>query len=211
MSVVIIMGLACLFIIFLVLRLNPGEKKEAKQGQPQKATSTQEVVYKIPRDRLLRLLGWENSPRKHFIGEYSLKVDILKGYRHIPIVGTFYREDVTLLDIGWFNGYAAIEPNNPYDSSAIAIYRDDHKQIGYLPKGNLQMFKYIKAQGGKVHAYGVLAYDCWSDSWYGYAIIEDDCSLVKCRNAKFEQKNITFYEPAVDITEYLNNMQQNKA
>jgi hypothetical protein len=56
-----------------------------------------------------------------------------------------------------------------------------------------------------------LAYDCWSDSWYGYAIIEDDCSLVEYRNAKFEQKNITFYEPAVDITEYLNNMQQNKA
>ncbi len=210
------MGFLFLIIVFAgltvgaILLLNMG--KEQKE-QPVQVTSYQRdddsSIYKIPRNRLLNLLGWAEAPQRYFIGEHSITFDVLKGYTYKDIVGTFYRPDVTLFDVGWFNGYAAIEPSNSYDGFAVAIYRDDHKQIGYIPKGNVALFNYIRAQGGYVHAYGALAYDCWSNRWYGLVAIEDDASMVEVRNAPIREANITFYEPTIDITKFLNEKQDN--
>lgn len=184
-------------------------KKDDESSSPQVSQTyrPKEYVYKIPRDRLLKLLGWEESPRRYFIAEKSIDLDVLKGYTHRPIVGTFYRPDITIFDTGWFNGYAKIEPDNQYDHFAVAIYRDDHKHLGYIPKDDLGMFHYIHDKGGYVHAYGVLSYDCWNDKWFGLVAIENDAPQIMYRNALFENKNITFYEPAVNITEFLNEKQ----
>ena len=216
MGIVILVGIFC-FGWFLIKMVggnsdgaNPPTTRQYQESLKRKESSSQEhrnVVYKIPRDRLLKLLGWADTPRKYFVGENSIELDVLKGYTYKPIVGTFYRPDVTIFDVGWFNGYAVVEPTNYYDEFAVAIYRDDHKQLGYIPKGDITTFHYIHDQGGYVHAYGALAYDCWSDKWYGFVAIENDASKILHRNLLFENQNITFYEPAINITEFLNEKQ----
>ena len=44
-------------------------------------------------------------------------------------------------DIGGFLGYVCSEPNNPYDKNAIAIYRNDNKLLGYIPKDETADFR----------------------------------------------------------------------
>lgn len=201
MGFIILIVIGCMVVV-LFKTMNGSDNKRGDYSN-----ECGDVVYKIPRNRLLKLLGWTDAPRRYFIGEHSIQLDVLKGYTYKPIVGTFYREDVTIFDVGWFNGYAVVEPTNQHDEFAVAIYRDDHKQLGYIPKGDSAMFNYIRSQGGYVHAYGALAYDCWSDRWYGFVAIEADAQAVKYRNAFFENKNITFYEPTINITEFLNEKQ----
>lgn len=55
------------------------------------------------------------------------------------IAGVQYRNDVQ--DIGGFLGYVCSEPNNPHDKNAIAIYRNDGKLIGYIPKDETKDFR----------------------------------------------------------------------
>lgn len=44
-------------------------------------------------------------------------------------------------DIGGFIGYIAPEPNNAYDKNAIAVYRNDGKQVGYIPRDDIASLK----------------------------------------------------------------------
>lgn len=44
-------------------------------------------------------------------------------------------------DVGGFLGYAAPEPDNEYDTNAVAIYRNDGKLLGYIPKKDNREFK----------------------------------------------------------------------
>lgn len=44
-------------------------------------------------------------------------------------------------DIGGFLGYIRSEPDNPRDKNALAIYRNDNKLIGYLPKSETNTFR----------------------------------------------------------------------
>lgn len=48
------------------------------------------------------------------------------------IAGVQYRCDHQ--DVGGFLGYIKHEPTNPHDPNAIAIYRNDGKHLGYIPK-----------------------------------------------------------------------------
>lgn len=50
------------------------------------------------------------------------------------VAGAMHR--CTDSDIGGFLGYIDPEPNNDYDKNAIAIYRNDGKHLGYIPKGD---------------------------------------------------------------------------
>ena len=50
-------------------------------------------------------------------------------------------------DIRAFLGYIEAEPNNPYDKNAIAIYRNDGKQLGYVPREDTLQVK--RAMGGE--------------------------------------------------------------
>lgn len=44
-------------------------------------------------------------------------------------------------DIGGFLGYIYSEPNNQYDKNAVAVYRNDNKKLGYLPKDEIKSFR----------------------------------------------------------------------
>lgn len=44
-------------------------------------------------------------------------------------------------DIGGFMGYIAPDPNNKYDKKAIAIYRNDGKHLGFIPKDDIARLK----------------------------------------------------------------------
>ncbi len=44
-------------------------------------------------------------------------------------------------DIGGFLGYVAPDINNAYDKNACAIYRNDNKLLGYIPKEELQDYR----------------------------------------------------------------------
>ena len=55
------------------------------------------------------------------------------------IAGAQYRN--TIQDVGGFLGYVRSEPTNPYDKNAIAIYRNDNKQVGYIPKDETKDFR----------------------------------------------------------------------
>lgn len=44
-------------------------------------------------------------------------------------------------DIGGFLGYVCSEPNNQYDKNAAAVYRNDNKLLGYLPKDEIKSFR----------------------------------------------------------------------
>ena len=52
----------------------------------------------------------------------------------IILKGTsFYQENIKKLDT-WSLGYLQLEPTNPYDAEACAVYVEDNI-VGYLPKG----------------------------------------------------------------------------
>lgn len=44
-------------------------------------------------------------------------------------------------DVGGFLGYVAPEENNPYDKNACAVYRNDGKLVGYIPKDELTEYR----------------------------------------------------------------------
>ena len=58
---------------------------------------------------------------------------------YTKIAGAHYRNDAK--DIGGFLGYVKPEPTNPYDKNAIAIYRNDGKLLGYIPKEETNDFR----------------------------------------------------------------------
>ena len=68
----------------------------------------------------------------------SVKVSTSPDYL-CKIAGVQYRNDAQ--DIGGFLGYVCSEPTNPHDKNAIAIYRNNGKHIGYIPKDEIKDFR----------------------------------------------------------------------
>ena len=72
--------------------------------------------------------------------ELSINVKVSSGPEYYTkIAGAQYRNDAQ--DIGGFLGYVCSEPNNQYDKNAIAIYRNDGKLLGYIPKDETDDFR----------------------------------------------------------------------
>lgn len=72
--------------------------------------------------------------------EITVSVKVSTGPDYLcKIAGVQYRNDAQ--DIGGFLGYVCSEPNNPHDKNAIAIYRNDGKLIGYIPKDEIKDFR----------------------------------------------------------------------
>lgn len=70
----------------------------------------------------------------------SVSVEVSTGPDYFcKIAGVQYRNDVQ--DIGGFLGYIRSEPDNPHDKNAIAIYRNDNKLVGYIPKDEIKNFR----------------------------------------------------------------------
>lgn len=78
----------------------------------------------------------KKTPKKEM--KISVKVSTSPDY-FCKIAGVQYRNDVQ--DIGGFLGYVCSEPANPHDKNAIAIYRNDGKLIGYIPKDEIKDFR----------------------------------------------------------------------
>lgn len=68
----------------------------------------------------------------------SVKVSTSPDY-FCKIAGVQYRNGTQ--DVGGFLGYVRSEPTNPHDKKAIAIYRNDGKHIGYIPKDEIKDFR----------------------------------------------------------------------
>lgn len=64
-------------------------------------------------------------------------------------------------DVGGFYGTVEPQPDNPHDPGALAIYRDDGKQLGYIPAADLQRFKkrFGSIDGGRLFLIGFIAVD----------------------------------------------------
>lgn len=102
----------------------------------------------------------KQTPKKEI--SVSVKVSTSPDYL-CKIAGVQYRNNAQ--DIGGFLGYVCFEPTNPYDKNAVAIYRNDGKHVGYIPKDETKDFRewsgkdnlpcvgYIKA-GDEVALYG---------------------------------------------------------
>lgn len=68
----------------------------------------------------------------------SVKVSTSPDY-FCEIAGVQYRNGIQ--DVGGFLGYVCSEPTDPHDKNAIAIYRNDGKHIGYIPKDEIKDFR----------------------------------------------------------------------
>lgn len=78
----------------------------------------------------------KKTPKKEM--KISVNVSTSPDY-FCKIAGVQYKNDVQ--DIGGFLGYVCSEPANPHDKNAIAIYRNDGKLIGYIPKDEIKDFR----------------------------------------------------------------------
>ncbi|MBQ8793841.1 MAG: HIRAN domain-containing protein [Clostridia bacterium] len=78
----------------------------------------------------------KQTPKKEIT--VSVKVSTSPDYL-CKIAGVQYRNDAQ--DIGGFLGYVCSEPTNPHDKNAIAIYRNDGKHVGYIPKDETKDFR----------------------------------------------------------------------
>lgn len=88
--------------------------------------------------KLIKKKPAKNNTEKPAPLEISIKVSTTPEYL-CKIAGVQYRNDVQ--DIGGFLGHVCSEPTNPHDKNAIAIYRNDGKLIGYIPKDEIKDFR----------------------------------------------------------------------
>lgn len=129
--------------------------------------------------------------QEYFCGIKCIGCSKRKGYTTREIKGMGYR-DLSLHDIGRFEGYAEAEVGNKYDPYAIAIYREDYTHVGYLPAGDFELHDYITDQGGYVHCIGYIA--CYNNGvFYGEVSVESDKDLVRVRNKLYDTEKFYVY------------------
>lgn len=212
MALIILIVIVC--VVWFLIKILQGVESE-----PQPSSTSQQNVIRQPvkravvansgisRNEFLRRKGWEDTPRKYFIAYKPFPIDILSGYTTFPFIGTQYRDNITIEDVGWFNGFAFCEVTNQYDNKAIAIYREDGKLLGYIPKGELDLFFNIFRQGCIVHAYGALSYNPEADKWLGVVAILTNKEALEGEECRFDNPNITFYETTDNLLEYIKKTQ----
>ncbi|MDR1938170.1 MAG: HIRAN domain-containing protein [Tannerellaceae bacterium] len=91
------------------------------------------------------------------------------GYKRFSIKGISHY-GIKDSDLGYFSGYAEAETNNEYDQYAVAIYRNDGKQLGHAPANYMTLHESILDKGGKVPAWGVIEKS--NEGYYGDVYIE---------------------------------------
>lgn len=145
----------------------------------------------IPRDQYLDPPYPVQQKQAYYVGKKLIGLSPRKGYSRGWLVGMSYR-GLLLTDIGKFEGYAEAQPNNPHDPHAIAIYREDHTHVGYLMRGQQEVWEHIRQQGGYVHVYGyiackgILAQDEKPVGWYAEVCVEVDPLQVVKRNDPYK-------------------------
>lgn len=141
------------------------------------------------------------------------------------IAGVQYHNGVQ--DIGGFLGYVRSEPDNPYDKNAVAIYRNDNKMMGHLPKSetgdfrawsrkeNLPCVGYIK-DGDEVPLFGkvkiidtdneetnliVIKYVRWLVSTFGIKFIPVGFDVDTDKDLRTKQDWLSFLDEYIESKE----------
>ena len=76
-------------------------------------------------------------------------------------------------DIGGFLGYVETEPDNPYDKNAIAIYRNDGKKLGHIPREDITKVKRAMS-GENLPCIGFILDGDVVDYWGRVTIVKGD-------------------------------------
>lgn len=53
-------------------------------------------------------------------------------------------------DLGDYEGEVRCDYDNEYDDYALAVYTDEGKHVGFIPRGNVSLFERIDRAGGSV-------------------------------------------------------------
>lgn len=72
----------------------------------------------------------------------------------IPIKGINFC-DIDDSMVGDFEGYIRIQKSNRHDPYAIGVYKG-RRRIGYLPRGNKELYQRLLEEGGKADAEGYI-------------------------------------------------------
>lgn len=81
----------------------------------------------------------EAKRQKAFVSNIKITAGDADGTYYCKIAGVQYRNSKQ--DIGGFVGYVRSEPDNSHDKNAIAVYRNDNKLLGYIPKDEQKSFR----------------------------------------------------------------------
>lgn len=116
--------------------------------------------------------------------------------------------------IGKFEGYASTDEHNEHDPYAVAIYREDHIHLGFLPKGSVKMHDYIEEQGGVVHCYGYVAcrgVDADTEEpsgFYAAVCVENDWVEVAERNKEYNTTDKYYIYEEGELKAFLEDRQR---
>jgi hypothetical protein len=84
------------------------------------------------------------------------------------IHGMHFQKNLNSDDAGAFIGYVTVE-NNPHDKYAVAVYNNQNKKLGYVPKGNQRLNESLRQwHDGKVFAWGGLTWEDYFKDWSKY-------------------------------------------
>ena len=111
---------------------------------------------------------YESAPKKgsrsfrtHQTDKLLYKVREIRKYE---MMGIYYR-NLPISEAGQFNGYVMTE-DNPHDKYAVAVYKDNHLHIGYVPRGYKRLSDSLNEwHNGKLFAWGRVRYNKDIDRW----------------------------------------------
>ncbi|MBR5850170.1 MAG: hypothetical protein IKZ12_03825 [Alistipes sp.] len=135
-----------------------------------------------------------SAAQAYYVGEKCIGLSPRKGYSKLALVGMYFQK-LGSTHLGKFEGYAQALTEHPVDPHAIAIYREDGLQLGYLPRGNKALHQLIRHEGGKVHCYGYLACARIHPTsgkpvkHYAEVCVETDRSQVVLRNKPYDTED----------------------
>ena len=147
----------------------------------------------------------EDKPQESDKTNISITGATLKPYKprtfETKVAGASYYCDDD--DIRGFVGYIEAEPDNEYDDNAIAIYRQDGKMLGHIPKPDILRVKRMM-DGCNLACIGFIKDGDVVDYWGYITIIKGDSSfvakaLLKCTIDMVARDGMKALPPEIDI------------
>lgn len=112
----------------------------------------------------------KNSPRRIRSSEVEKLFYKVREVRKFEMMGIYYR-NLPKSEEGQFIGFVQAE-ENPHDKYAVAVYKDNHLHIGYVPRGRKRLSDSLHEwHSGKVFAWGRLRYNKEIDRWSGVVYV----------------------------------------
>lgn len=94
----------------------------------------------------------------------------IREVRKYEMMGIYY-QNLPVSEAGKFIGYVETE-ENPHDKYAVAVYKENHLHIGYVPRGSKRLSDSLNEwHNGKVFAWGKVRYNKDIDRWSGFVYV----------------------------------------